>query len=651
MTKPEIRTRLLNTGAVVICAVIGAAALIIAMVTRDDSFADFYQQRIRVIAGAVAVIIGAAILLRLFAVLYWRAEQSERALAAKNVDLDAARQQMDATLASLVQGVCFFDENRTVVVANRRYATLYGLPEDAMRPGLTLRAMAELRLAAGTLPAPSADAYLQSVEEMLRAGQAGDTVAELADGRIICSHLERVSGRGWVVTDQDITDRRKADERIAFLARHDILTGLANRALFQERFEQAMAAGSSGFAICCLDLDRFKAINDTYGHQAGDDVLRMASARLKALVSEADTVARLGGDEFGILRLGSADVPETTALARRVVHALNQPFEVEGRIMTIGTSIGIALAPRDSLDCAQLLKFAGFALDRAKQEGAGTWQFFEPAMIEVAGSRRALEQDLRGVLPMGQLELHYQPLVRCRDRTLTGFEALIRWRHPMRGLVPPGEFIALAEDIGLINDLGAWVLQHACVEAATWPGQLRVAVNLSARQFDGRTLVPTVTNALRAAGLAASRLELEITESLPLQGDQDTLTTLRELHALGARITLDDFGTGYSQLFYLLNFPCSTIKIDRSFVRDIQSREDSAKIIRGIIGLAANLEIHVTAEGVETEAQYALLATAGCDEIQGFLISRPVPAAEVPALIARLSAPAAADGHALAATV
>jgi predicted signal transduction protein with EAL and GGDEF domain len=320
------------------------------------------------------------------------------------------------------------------------------------------------------------------------------------------------------------------------------------------------------------------------------------------------------------------------------VQAIRQPYDLEGHGIDIGVSIGITLAPGDGIHSVQLLKNADLALYRAKENGRGCWHFFEPAMDALASARRAVELELRDATLLDQLELHYQPVVCSRGRTVTGFEALLRWRHPTRGMVPPAEFISVTEEIGLIVPIGAWVLNQACAEAAAWPNHLRVAVNLSPRQFRGQALVGTVADALRTSGLRPERLELEITESVLLQDDPATVSTLRALQAMGIRIALDDFGTGYSSLSYLLRFPFDTIKIDRSFVRELPTREDCATIVRAITGLGHSLHMHTTAEGVETEAQFEFLAAAGCTEIQGYLFSKPVTACAVPALIAVLSA-------------
>jgi diguanylate cyclase (GGDEF)-like protein len=610
-----------------------------AQVTEADTLADWYQQRIWVVLGSSASVICVIILLKLFAAQYRRVELSERSLAMKNAELDTAHRQLDATLSNLSQGVCFYNEAKELVVCNRRYRELYNLSEADIRPCISLAEIVKLRIAAGSFIKQDPDEYLVFVDEIVGEGKSHSKVIELTNGRIISSHLEILPGRGWVVTHEDITERRAAEAKIAFLARHDVLTGLANRALFQERLEQASALADRGrgFAVLCLDLDRFKAVNDTLGHPIGDALLRAVSDRLREVVRESDTIARLGGDEFAIIQLDVTEASETRIVARRIVQSICDPFRLEGHEVSVGTSIGIAMAPGDSSNPIQLMKCADLALYRSKQEGRGTYRFFEPSMDAAARTRGLLEADLRCAMPLGQLELHYQPLVHSHDRRLTGFEALLRWRHPTRGLVMPGEFISVAEEIGLIGDIGAWVLQRACAEAMHWPEHLRVAVNLSTRQFRGQTLVSTVADVLQRSGLSPARLELEITETVPLRQDQATLSILEDLHAFGARIALDDFGTGYSSLSYLRSFPFNTIKIDRSFVSDLGTRDESIAIIRGIIGLATSLRMSVTAEGVETEKQFEFLAAAGCTDIQGYLISLPVPAGEVPALIELLS--------------
>jgi diguanylate cyclase (GGDEF)-like protein len=615
----------------------GLPFVVEASVSDADALSDWYRQRIWVGLGTVSAVVCALSLLRLFAGQYGRLAASQRALTTKNAELDNAHRQLNATLASLIQGVCFFDSDYNLLVCNKRYEKIYGLPDGALQRGMPLREIALLRIAAGNFVPGTVEEYLATIHEIIRRGGTDDTVWELTDGRTIAGHIEVLPGRGYVVTAEDITERRQAEGKIAFLARHDVLTGLANRTLFHEQIGQALvqAARGKGFALHCLDLDRFKAVNDTCGHPVGDSLLRAVADRLRDAVRDGDCIARLGGDEFAILQFDVTEVPEVTVLARRIVASLSEPFDLDGNHVSVGTSIGIAMAPGDSSDAGHLMKDADLALYCSKQEGRGTWRFFDAAMHATATARSELESDLRCVLERGQLELHYQPLVCSLDRSLTGFEALLRWHHPTRGLVLPGEFVSVAEEIGLIAEIGNWVLRQACAEAATWPDHLRVAVNLSTRQFRGQALVGIVTDAIRASGLAPARLELEITESVPLQQDQATLSILHDLHALGARIALDDFGTGYSSLSYLRSFPFDTIKIDRSFVSDLKKMDESAGIIRGIITLAGNLSMNVTAEGVETEGQFKLLRDAGCNEIQGYLISKPLPAPAILEFIAR----------------
>ncbi|TPG59679.1 EAL domain-containing protein [Roseomonas nepalensis] len=441
----------------------------------------------------------------------------------------------------------------------------------------------------------------------------------------------------------DVTERREAEARIAHLAHHDALTGLPNRLLLRERLDAALARArrGEGFAVVCLDLDRFKEVNDSLGHPVGDSLLRAVTERLKAAVRGTDTLARLGGDEFAIV-LADVDQPaEATSLARRLVEVVGQPFEVDGHQVVIGTSIGIAVAPGDGLDADVLLKAADMALYCAKADGRGRWRFFEPEMDARMQMRRALETDLRHALAMGEFEVHYQPIIGVGSRRVSGLEALVRWRHPVRGLVPPDAFIPLCEEIGLIVPLGEWVLAQACAEAVTWRGAPKVAVNLSAVQFANRGLVEAVAAALEASGLAPGRLELEITETVMLQDTESTLATLHRLKALGVRIALDDFGTGYSSLSYLQRFPFDKVKIDRCFTRGLDHSRQSEVIVSAVTGLCAGLDMTTTAEGVETEEQFRALARNGCTEAQGYLFSRPCLATEVPATLARLNAAAA----------
>jgi len=431
---------------------------------------------------------------------------------------------------------------------------------------------------------------------------------------------------------EDIAERKRAEAQIARLAHYDPLTELPNRVLFQKHLTEALARRSrkgDQLAVHFIDLDRFKTVNDTLGHPLGDALLREAAERLRGCVREGDTVARLGGDEFAVVQTGLEGMSGATRLASRIVEAMAHPFDLQGHQVVIGASVGVSAAPSDGEDADELLKKADMALYRAKADGRGAFHFFERAMDEQLQARRALELDLRRALAAGEFELFYQPLYHLDDERVTGCEALLRWRHPERGMVSPADFIPLAEEIGLIVQLGEWVLRAACAEAANWPDHVRLAVNLSPAQFRDRGLVRTVVSALAVSGLPAQRLELEITESVLLQDSQANMTMLHDLKALGVRISMDDFGTGYSSLSYLRSFPFDKIKIDQTFVRDILDDSDAMAIIKAVLDLGSSMGIVTTAEGVETLEQLNALRGQGCAEIQGYFISRPAPASEI----------------------
>jgi diguanylate cyclase (GGDEF)-like protein/PAS domain S-box-containing protein len=430
---------------------------------------------------------------------------------------------------------------------------------------------------------------------------------------------------------EDITARRHAEAKIEQLAHYDPLTGLPNRALFQTQFHQALdkARGGGGLAVLCIDLDHFKTVNDTLGHSLGDQVLEEAAKRLQKCVRAGDTAARLGGDEFAVLQGGFTSRQACTRLAKRVVDAMSEPYEINGHQVVIGASVGISVYGDDGIAAEDLLKKADMALYRVKKEGRGGVHFFEKGMDEQLQSRRRTEIDLRRAIQTGELELHYQPLLDLKSGRVSGCEALVRWNHPERGQVPPSDFIPLAEETGLIVPLGEWMLRRACEEAAQWPGDIRIAVNISAVQVRNADFVSTVVSALANAGLDPKRLEIEITESVLLQDTAGNIDVLHRLRALGVRISMDDFGTGYSSLSYLRSFPFDKIKIDQAFVRDLPRDTEALAIIRAVTGLSASLGIVTTAEGVETEAQLAQLREQGCCEVQGYLISRPAPSAEI----------------------
>jgi diguanylate cyclase (GGDEF)-like protein len=433
----------------------------------------------------------------------------------------------------------------------------------------------------------------------------------------------------WV---QRLRAQRRVEERVRYLARHDVLSGALNRASFHDALDKASwrhsQAGSS-FAVLCVDLDRFKEVNDMLGHSAGDEVLRQATQRLRSVLRHGDDLARLGGDEFAVLQSDVADAADVRVLAERMVQALAEPYEVAGQRVSCGASVGAALFGVDAQQTEALMHKADLALYRAKAGGRGTFSFYDAELDTQLQQRHALVQELRQAIADEALTLHYQPLFKNDGSTLNGYEALLRWQHPTRGNVPPSEFIPLAEDSGLIETLGTWVLHRACRDAAAWPEGLSVSVNLSAAQFRNPELEAIVTKALSSSGLPASRLEVEITESLLMSNTEQVLRTLATLSAMGVRIAMDDFGTGYSSLAYLWRFPFDKVKIDRAFTQGLGQDPKVGLIVRSIISLAHSLQIRVNAEGVETSGQMQALQGQGCDELQGFLLGRPGPLASL----------------------
>jgi diguanylate cyclase (GGDEF)-like protein len=461
-----------------------------------------------------------------------------------------------------------------------------------------------------------------------------------AANRLVAKGSDEVATLARTFNDliEHLGARQTLEQRLEHMAHHDALTDLPNRLRLRQATENELARVQRGetIAVLCLDLDHFKSVNDTLGHPAGDCLLRTVAERLRQSVRETDIVARVGGDEFAVVQVAAEQPRGAIVLADRLIETLAKPFDLDGHQVVIGTSIGIALAPSDGLDTDQLMKNADMALYRAKADGRGVSRFFEPEMDAKMQARRTLEIDLRKALVEDEFELYYQPLVNLQSDAVSGFEALLRWNHPTRGLVPPSEFIPVAEEMGLIVPLGEKILRQACAEAAGWPDDIKVAVNLSPVQFKSKTLALAVISALASSGLPPHRLELEITESVLLQDSELTLTTLHQLRALGVRIAMDDFGTGYSSLSYLRSFPFDKIKIDQSFVRDMSGKEDSIAIVRAVAGLGKNLGMATTAEGVETQEQLRYLRQEGCTEVQGYLFSRPMPARNIRHLLERV---------------
>ena len=541
-----------------------------------------------------------------------------------------------AALEGMPQGLSMFDDKQHLIICNEKYAAMYGLDAGLTEPGTPVRAILEHRLRNGTA-AINAENF---VEEGLAWASQSTAISfehQLQDGRIIGLTKAPLSTGGAVTIHMDVTEKRNSEKQIAFLAHHDALTGLANRVQLREHIEKTLEQVKRGgkASVLCLDLDNFKTVNDTLGHSVGDALLCAVSKRLRDLVRERDLVSRTGGDEFSIVQ-SAAEPPMVTsaALAARVVEALSVPFELGDHHVVIGASVGIAIAPDDGDNADQLLKNADMALYRAKEDGRARFHFFESEMDVKAQARRILELDLRRAVTVGEFEVFYQPVVNLAEDRINGFEALLRWNHPTRGRVAPDEFIPLAEDTGLIVEIGKWVLRQACAEAKTWPSGLTVAVNVSPVQFRDKTLVAAVVSALAASGLRPDQLELEITETVLMHNNDSTMATLHQLQGLGVRISMDDFGTGYSSLSYLRSFPFDRIKIDQTFVRDLTERPDSIAIIRAVVALGNSFGMTTTAEGVETQEQLDNMRAEGCTDVQGYFYSRPVPASAIAQLLA-----------------
>ncbi len=575
-------------------------------------------------AGWVVLLCG-LLLSTALAAYIWGTGRSNRQLSTQNGLTDAA-------INNMVQGFLMFDSAERIIICNDRYIEMYGLSRDIVKPGCSFLTLLKHRAATGLLNLDPHQYRADLLSELSKGGVVEWNITT-TDGRDIFISNKPMLGGGWIATHEDITERRRAEARISHMALHDGLTDLPNRHLFGARVENRFTQISGeGFAVLCLDLDRFKDVNDGLGHSFGDKLLVQVAARLSGCVRQADTVARLASDEFAILQSNPTDMAEITALAATIIETIGAPFDLDGQQIIIGVSIGIAVAPEDANNAVQLLKAAELALYRAKSDGRGTYRFFEPAMHINVQARRALERDLHKALTNDEFVVHYQPLVNLQTERICGFEALIRWNHPQRGMISPLEFIPFAEESALIVPIGEWVLRAACTEAAKWPSEVRIAVNLSPVQFRTPNLYEAVTNALSHSGLAADRLELEITESA-LLSNQDS-TVLRRLRTLGVRIAMDDFGTGHSSLSYLRSFPFDKIKIDRGFVHDLSSRKDCRAIISAVSQLAISLGIETTGEGVETQEEFDYLKRSGCTEGQGHFFSEARPAKDVYAMIA-----------------
>jgi diguanylate cyclase (GGDEF)-like protein/PAS domain S-box-containing protein len=534
-------------------------------------------------------------------------------------------------------------QTHEIVLVNHAYEQFVGLPRERL---IGCRSAELFPKQQAQLIAKFDDEAVNSNERLTSAEFALQTPANGARNVTTTSLVVRdeADRPGFLITViDDITERKKSEEKIAYLAHHDALTGLVNRAQFADRLDKLMASmtGDTKLAVLFLDLDHFKYVNDTFGHSLGDDLLKAVARRLRECASDTDTVARLGGDEFAIIQTELGDVGEAARLAERICQEVKEPYDLDGVNAVVDVSIGIACAPDDSTGSAELMKQADVALYRAKNDGRSVFRFFEPAMFARIERQRVLATDLRNAIKKRQFELFYQPVVNIEDNRIVGVEGLLRWRHPERGLIAPSEFIPAAEETGLIVPLGDWVIRKACLDAANWPEQTKIAINLSPAQFRGPSLGRVIIDALADAGVAPSRLELEITEEVLLGHNKENLTTLNELRELGIKIVMDDFGIGYSSLNYLRLFPFDKIKIDRSFVKDLSSGNDvSFAIVQAVTRLSRALNVPSTAEGIETSAQLELVRAAGCTEFQGYFFSKPKPAADIAHLL-RSEAPVA----------
>jgi diguanylate cyclase (GGDEF)-like protein/PAS domain S-box-containing protein len=540
------------------------------------------------------------------------------------------KQRLDTAVNNIPQGLIVYDETAHVTVCNHRYTEMFGLSSEVIGPGCTMQDLIAHRKETGSFDG-DVDEFCEAIIRDVSRGKKTNQITEAPGGRAIQIINQPLEAGGWVATIEDVTERKHAEERITHLAHYDPLTDLPNRALFHDRLQHKLAHLAPGeqLAVLYIDIDEFKSVNDTLGHLVGDELLKSVSVSLSGCIQGDDFVARLGGDEFAVVQTAVKDEAEVVDLVTRIFAAIRAPYDCLGHQVSTDASIGVALGPQHGADLHHILKNADLAMYAAKSAGRRTYRFFEPDMDAQVKSRRLMELDLRRAISDGALEVYYQPCLDLQSGEITGCEALLRWRHPQRGMISPAEFIPLAEETGLINQIGEWVLATACAEATTWPDHIRLAVNISPVQFKSGTLALKIISALATSGLEASRLELEITEAVLIRDDETALAILHQLRDIGVRIALDDFGTGYSSLSYLQRFPFDKIKIDRCFINDIEEPEGSSCIVQAVVNIAAAREMTTTAEGVETRQQRELLRMLGCSEMQGYLFSPPKPASDI----------------------
>jgi len=546
----------------------------------------------------------------------------------------------EVALNNMVRGLSMFDSRQRLVVCNRSYRQIYSLPEELTQPGTTLTDIVRYHVRHETGRANTGEEarfseWLNEHLSKIAEGRSFSQIQHLRSGRTLLVTYQPLADGGWVDIQEDITEKRRTEEKIEWLAHHDALTGVANRFHFRETFEAALKKLGKGqsLALHWLDLDEFKEVNDTYGHPIGDALLKAVAKRVRTSIRKTDFLARLGGDEFAIIQMGDVSGEQCERLAKRVLASINRPYNILGHAISISASLGLVRAPLHG-DCPdELLKNADVALYNVKSSGRCGYVFYKPGCARQAEAHRRLEADIQCALGNKQLELHYQPILSLRTHHVTSCEALLRWRHPSNGLVPASEFLPLAEKTGAIVDMGRWVLGQACRDATRWADELTVTVNLSLLQFESGDLTSVVKEALAGANLPASRLELEISESLLGRDKGKMRATLEELQALGVGITLDNFGRATGSLSSLRSFPFNKVKIDSSLVREIPGSNENAAIVRAVTMLAETFGMGTVAGGVETLDEFNTVALAGCNKAQGYFIGRPVPISELDAML------------------